>query len=163
MRPHAEIRGAVARSNRPAEIAARQPVDLLGGGQTGSDETVPDLLDRGPLQNRARGSRHREVGVRCDLFEAERTEDTGEGPTEGEVDPTPGEQHTESGVQLVGQSLLRARLVDTGQWLERGIGVLDDQPSTRAQGSGQRIESPLPPGQVDEHQSGVDEVERAGG
>ena len=154
---------AVARSNRPVEIAARHR--SISSAVARPAPTRPSRICSIVARSRTAAcrSRHREVGVRPDLLEAERTEDTGEGAAEGEVDPAPSEQHPESGVQLVGQCLLRAGLVDAGEWLERGIGVLDDQPAAGAQDISQPGEHPLSSGQVDEHKTGVDEVERPGG
>jgi hypothetical protein len=137
-------------------------VDLLVRGEARGDEPVPHLPDSGCLQRVAGGRGDREAGVGLDVHQTRLAQQPRQHAPVGEIGTALPQQFPETGAEPVGPLLLRAVLVGADQRLQRGVGVLDQQHPAGAQRPDHGAQRRVALGDVDQDETGVHQVERAG-
>lgn len=106
-------------------------VDLVVGGEVRRDEVGAESLDRRCLQSGAGRCGDGEVGVGLHTSQSGRTEQAWQASTVGRIDTAFGEQGADGLAEPVGELMLGVGLLQAGQGLEGGVGVLDQEPSDR--------------------------------
>src|SRR5262249_57259412 len=108
-------------------------VDVIRSGDPVSDQLSTNHPDGGQLQREARLESHGKVRISGDVDQASLSQESWELASKGEVCPTGREQGSEAPPDLIGECMLRTVRLETTAGLQRGIGVLDQQPATRFQ------------------------------
>ena len=136
-------------------------LDLLAGRQSRGDETRGDLFGGRALELVAPRTAHRKVRVRSHVHETDVAQPSRQRAAVGQVHAAFGHEDPESPLQPVGQFLGRASLVDADQRLELWIGLFDQEPTSGPQCIHHGGEGVVAPGDVDQHEPGVHEIERS--